>query len=125
MAANIYQPAEVKVANEVTAALVAIVALLPQVDNAVNSYSDNVVSAALHAMATAPLNADGTLGTADATPVAGNPIDPRVVPNFSQVQSAYNYDAGYALLVQFQNLFKGLAVTTTPTAPNIITDFAP
>lgn len=121
-----YQPAAVAVANEITAAIALLAqTVLPQVKKAVSDYSNNGVSATLHAMTTTPLNADGSLGTADSSPVAGDFIDPRVVQNFTEVQSPFNYDAAFGLLQQVENLLNGAAVTQVSTAPNILSLFAP
>lgn len=121
-----YQPAAVKVANEITAAIVLLAqTVLPQVRSAVNNYSNNAVSVTLHAMTTTPLNADGSLGTADTSPVSGDFIDPRAVQNFSEVQTPFNYDAAFGLLQQMVNLLTGAAVTQQSTAPNILSLFAP
>lgn len=78
--------------------------------------------AVMNAMGTVATNADGTLGTADATPVTGHTINPATYPGFSRQTSAYNWGALLTLVQQFLNLNNGQAVTTQANAPTLLAE---
>lgn len=50
------------------------------------------------AMATAPLNADGSLGNADDSPNNAHPIDARVIPGLNRACSEAQYQAALTLI---------------------------
>lgn len=85
------------------------------VDNYVRQYVAANYSAEWNAFPTAAVNADGSLGTADATPNTARPIDTRIA-NVSGLQvplSATNLVNGVALLQALQAFFTNQVVATS------------
>jgi hypothetical protein len=76
-------------------------------------------------MVTTPVNADGTLGTADATPNVAHPIDPRVPAQAGLTRAVLAADLGSALtmLQAVSTLLAGSAVTQQGQSPQILAKF--
>jgi hypothetical protein len=62
-------------------------------------------------------NADGTLGTADGTPVVTNPIDSRIYPALSREASATAIEAALQILVDFNTFLNGTALSANAARP--------
>lgn len=74
-----------------------------------------------NALNTTALAGDGSLGTADATPVTTHPVDPRVYPALNRGQvSATQLASGLALVLAFDQLMAGTAVSSNGAAPATI-----
>lgn len=76
-------------------------------------YNSEGYSTVWNNLATAALNADGSLGTADASPNTSHPIDTRVAANQGLLKavSATQLVNAVAMIEQLQNFFGNLAVT--------------
>jgi hypothetical protein len=124
MATTVTQAAAIGITNKLMADIKAFIALLPQIESDVNDYLNNGVGAVLAALPTVALNADGSLGTADATPVEGNIIDPtKVAPHFTLEVSSYNIGLMFNFLQQVIALADGATVTQQATAPAMLSIF--
>lgn len=66
---------------------------------------------------TTALNADGTLGTADASVVSTDPIDPRVYAALSRAVKASDLTAALQILVDFNTFLQGTAVAANAARP--------
>ncbi len=87
-------------------------ALRATIENLVTEYNSEGYSTTWGNLATAALNADGSLGTADGTPTSGHPIDTRVVAGLPKAVSASQLVAGVTMIEQLQNFFSNAAVST-------------
>ncbi len=87
----------------------------------VTQYTSEGFSTTWGAMATAAVNADGSLGTADGTPTAGHPIDNRVTNLGALATSvtAAQLVAGVTALLNLQKYFTNQAVGTANYNVNI------
>lgn len=76
-------------------------------------YNSEGYSTVWNNLATAALNTDGSLGTADSTPNVSHPIDTRVAANtnLAKAVSATQLINAVAMIEQLQNFFTNLAVT--------------
>lgn len=78
-----------------------------------SQYNNTGASTFWSAMPTCAQNADGSLGTADATPNAAHPIDTRVVTGLLRAVPANDGMSLVAALQAFQLYFSGGAVPQT------------
>jgi hypothetical protein len=69
------------------------------------------------ALNTCAQNADGSLGAADASPVAAHPIDPRVYPALTRAVSSVALTGGGVILNNIITVLAGGAVAADPTIP--------
>lgn len=99
--------------------LLPVMQLLQQARNAgddwLKKYTALAASTAWNAMATAPANADGTLGAADGAPNNAHPIDTRVAAQAGLLVpvSANSLVNGAALLQALDAFFTNAAVATS------------
>ena len=109
-------------ANQVFSILRELTNTLATVNELVNTYGELNGANVLGAMATCPLNADGSLGPTDPTPSTadGHVIDTSIVTTLSIALSAYDIGVMINLLQELQNLLNGVAVTTLAAAPNML-----
>lgn len=79
----------------------------------INAWNDDGTLTVVQHLATAPQNADGSLGTADTTPNNADPIDTRVTANTALVRaiSANNLASLVTQLGNFVSLVEGNAVS--------------
>ena len=75
-------------------------------------YGNQGTQGVLNALPTCALNADGTLGAADVTPVAGNPIDTRVVTGLNRACTAQHLIAVKNIMNEFIAFMSNAAVVT-------------
>lgn len=90
-----------------------IASLRQQINDFVLQYNDNNWSATWAAMATAALNADGTLGTADSAPVSTHPIDNRYYAALARSTTSGNYVNAVSMLEALQAFLTGGAVSSS------------
>lgn len=83
-----------------------------QVNEYVTQYNDANWSAVWNGLPTAPVNADGSPGAADATAKGTNPVDTRVVSGLNTCMSANDLINGVATIESLQAFFTGGAVAT-------------
>src|SRR5882762_6472097 len=87
-----------------------------------NAWGDDGSLTVMQALATAAQNADGSLGTADATPVNTHPIDTRVAAN-STLGRAVSANAITSALTQLNNIvsfINGGALAATPGVRSVL-----
>ncbi len=68
-------------------------------------------------LGTTAVNADGTLGTADGSPNATHPIDPRAYPNLTRAVKSGDLTNGLQLIVDFQAFMAGTQVNANGARP--------
>lgn len=90
-----------------------MISLRAQVNDFILKYNDNSWSTVWSNLATAALNADGSLGTADGSPNTSHPINTGLVSGLQSDQSATNYINLVALLEAFQSFLTNQAVATS------------
>lgn len=105
--ANTPQQNAINLANSLLAVMGSLSNLKQQIDQIVSIYNAEQVNTVWSAMATAALNADGSLGAADASPVTTHPITVGSI-NKSEAQLI----SGMTCIEQLQNFFNNVAVTT-------------
>ncbi len=105
--ANTPQENAINLANSLLAVMGSLSNIKQQIDQIVSIYNAEQVSTIWSAMATAALNADGSLGAADASPVTTHPI---TVGNINKSES--QLISGMTCIEQLQNFFNNVAVTT-------------
>lgn len=93
-------------------------------DNWLRQYNASNWSAVWNALATAPANADGSLGTADGSPNTAHPIDTRVASQagLQTPISAANLVNGAAIVTALDAFFTG-GVVATSTRDNVLNLF--
>jgi hypothetical protein len=84
------------------------------------AWTDTGAATVIAAMATAPLLADGSLGTADVTPNVAHPIDTRIFPTVQHTLSSNQIGQIKTILDGIVTYVNGLAVTTQPGARQIL-----
>ncbi len=112
MAAVTKQTQSVSLANGALSLASTLQGLLDATNSLVSQYGNNGTSTAWSAMATAALNADGSLGAADATPNPAHPIDTRVVTGLNHAVAANDLITFIALLQAYQAFMGNAAVAT-------------
>jgi hypothetical protein len=95
-------------ANQLATYATQLQQLRQSMNDFVTQYNTQQYSGIWAAWPTAALNADGTLGTADVTPVAANPIR---LAEMAKAVSKNQLTNAVNLVIQLQNLFGNLAVT--------------
>ena len=109
---SLKQDAAVQAANNVISFAAQLKSLRQAINDFVTQYNGEGYSTTWAALATAPYNANGTLGTADVSPVVSNPIDTRVAGQvLAKAVSKNQLVNGVVLLQQLQNFFTNVAVT--------------
>jgi hypothetical protein len=71
-------------------------------------------------MSTVKVNADGSLGTADATPNANNPIDPAKYPGMTRAMSSTQITQMKTVLDGIVSYINGQALAANPGARAIL-----
>lgn len=85
-----------------------------------NQYINLNAGAGLQGLPTCAVNADGSLGTVDPSPVSGNVIDTRAVTRLKVAISSYDLGVVHSLLQAYANLLDGAAVATQTYAPAML-----
>ena len=83
-------------------------------------WQDVNVGQTISAMSTIKLNADGSLGAADTTPNAGNPIDTNKYPTLSRALSSTQIAQMKTILDGIVDYIEGRAVSAQPGARAIL-----
>jgi len=78
-----------------------------------SAYIDDASGNTLNAMATAPLNTDGTLGTADSTPNSTHAIDTRIYTAVQRATSAFSTVQALTVLNNIPLYVNGSSVSAT------------
>ena|SRR5579859_479946 len=99
-------------ANRLTSLMQQFQTFRASVNDYVTQYNDANWSAVWDALPTAAANADGTFGTADASPNNAHPIDTRVVSGLSAAMAANDMVNAVALLEALQAFLTNQAVAT-------------
>lgn len=84
------------------------------------TYTAQAMGTSLAHLATAAVNSDGSLGAADGSPVAANPIDTRLQPTLNRAISSYDLGALLTLYQQVSLLLAGSAAATQSGAPDLL-----
>lgn len=112
----------VQMANDIMGLISQLGALKSQIDSLVAQWAQLNGATQMAAMATCALNADGSLGAADASPstATGHVIDTRVVTSLGRATSAYNVGLAENLLSAVSSLLSGNAVAAQSGFPSIL-----
>jgi hypothetical protein len=115
----------IQIANGLITITQQLAGLKTSIDQLSAQYTSLTLGTPLAAMATTPVNADGTLGTVDGSPNVNNPIDPRVPAQAGLTRAVKATDIGSALtmLQAVSTLLAGSAVTTQAQSPQILAKF--
>jgi hypothetical protein len=97
------QAAAIAGANALVNLMAQFQSLRQQAADLVKQYNSEQWANVWNALATAPYNADGTFGAADATPNLNHPIDTRVYANLLRAASANQYTAAVTFLNDYAN----------------------
>jgi hypothetical protein len=102
-------------ANDLLAIMQQLQSVRAAADNWLKQYTASNYSAIWNALATAPANTDGSLGTADGSPNIAHPIDTRIAAlvNLLTPISATNLVNGAALLQALDAFFTNQVVATS------------
>jgi hypothetical protein len=119
MAATVQSQA-IGAANSSISGAQQIMTLYQQLTALQNVWTDVNVGATLNALGTVSLNADGSLGSADATPNTAHPIDPNKYPSMSRALSSTQITQIKSILDGIVTYIQGGAVTTQPAARAIL-----
>jgi len=106
------QSAGVNGANLLYNAVQQLRLLRSAVNEFVTQYNDNSWGTVWAAFATAAVNADGSLGQADASPNAAHPIDTRIISGLQSDRSVNDMTSAVTALEAFQSFLTGAAVAT-------------
>jgi len=110
----------VSCANQMFAAVRQLAIVLAQVKDLTNSYQQLNMGSIFAAMPTCVLNQDGSLGAADATPVAGNPINTSIVSQLQVALSSYDVGVMVNFLQAYADLLDGATVPQQQYAPSVL-----
>jgi hypothetical protein len=114
------QSQAIQVANNFCANAAAILAAYQEIIALDAAWTDNGVANVLNALATAALNADGTLGTADGSPNNAHPIDTRLYPTLQHTMSSNAIASLKTVIDNIVTYVNGSAVSATPSARAIL-----
>ena len=106
------QTQTVDIANQIIALAAQIRSVYDQANSLASKYTNQATVATLTGLPTAALNADGTLGAADGSPVAANPIDTRIVTGLNRAISKTKLVAAKGVLDDLVLFMNNGAVTT-------------
>jgi|SRR5215831_3253166 len=106
--------------NAYFTAIQQVTALVGALDELDNSYTQLDMGTTAAALPTCPLNADGSLGVADAAPVSGNVIDTRIVSALHIAISSYDLGVMVNLAQALSALWKGQVVSQQQYAPHVV-----
>lgn len=108
--ADTKQSKAVNAANALIGINQQLVNLMTSIDGFVKTYNSESYSSVWNNLPTAAQNADGTLGTADGTPVTTHPINTGLITNLLKAATATQLVAGVTMIEQLQNFFGNLSV---------------
>jgi hypothetical protein len=113
------------VANTLLMTAQSLVALVNTINATSTEYTQLTLGTVFSAMATAAVNADGSLGTADATPNAAHPINPAALLTaqgltLNRAISATDLGSLLTFLQAVASLAAGNVVTQQGQAPQIL-----
>lgn len=116
------QSQSIQNANTIIGLAQQLLVLYGQITAASNAWNDDGSLAVINALATCALNVDGSLGTADGTPVTTHPIDTRVPANtaLSRAVSASNIASCLTQLNNVASFINGNAVAATPGVRSLL-----
>lgn len=110
------QASAVAAANQLVALMNQARLLRASINEFVNQYNSEGYSSAWNAMATAAQNADGSLGTADGTPVTTHPITTAGMP---AGRTATQLVAGVTFCQDYQKFLTNVAVATAQRSQTV------
>jgi hypothetical protein len=121
MAATL-QTQAIQIANGLMSIAQQLASIKGSIDMLATQYTQLTLSGVFNAMHTAPVNADGSLGTADLSPVLTNPIDTRVAAQSTLTRTILATDlASLNTLVQaVSTLLAGSAVSQQGQSPQLL-----
>ena len=114
------QSQNIQTANQIIALAGAMLAVYQQMVVLDAAWVDNNAANQLAALPTAALKTDGSLGTADVTPVVANPIDTRVVPTLNRAVSSNQIASMKTIVDALVTLVNGSSVTAQAGARGIL-----
>ena len=103
--------------NQVCQLVGQIKAMRQTVAELITVNANNPIGNLWNVLKTTALNADGTLGTADGSVVAANPIDPRVYPALNRAVSQNALNNALQILVDFNTFCNGTQVAANAARP--------
>lgn len=106
------QTQAIAMANEALGYAAALGQLTDNINSFVARYNNQATSTVWNALATAGVNADGTLGAADGAPNNAHPISTAVYPALNRAVAANDMVTFVALLQAFQNFMGNVNVPT-------------
>ena len=114
------QSQAVSIANNLIGIAQSLYGLQTSIQQATGQFTELTLATPLGAMATTAVNADGSLGTADATPVSGHVIDTRVITGLNRAIPATTISSLVTLLQAVNTLLSGSTVTQQGQAPQVL-----
>ena len=114
------QSQAISMANQIFLAGQTATTLYAQIAGIDQYWTDDGVANILNAMATAPENTDGSLGTADGSPNNNHPIDTRVYPSLNFAVSSNQIASMKTILDAIQSLLNGNVVSAQGGARAIL-----
>ncbi len=106
------QDQAISAANQVVGLMQTFKGLRQAVNDFVTQYNSEGYATVWQSFKTAPLNADGSLGTADNSPNTANPVDTRQYAALQKAVSATQLVNGVAMLEAFQAFLTNSSVST-------------
>lgn len=106
------QSQAIALANQTLQLAAQVQSLGLSVNQLVTQYNSTNAGAVWAALATAPVNTDGSLGAADGATNVAHPIDTRVVPTLNRAISSNSLTSLVTLLEAYQSFLSGAAVPT-------------
>jgi hypothetical protein len=91
-----------------------------QVDDIVRKWNSVGALTIVNALATAPANTDGSLGTADGSPNNAHPIDTRIYASLLYPRSANDFANAVTAFQALQNYFTGGGTVPTLNRDNVL-----
>jgi len=116
----VLQDQAIVIDNNIFDALRQLAILRATIGTIQNAYAQLTLATVNGAFPTAAQNADGSLGTADATPTNGHPIDNRILTRLEIAASGYDIGVMHDLLGDIASYLDGNAVGARPAAPNML-----
>ena len=114
------QSQAVAIANNLIGIAQSLYGLQTSIQQATGQFTQLTLATPLGAMATTAVNTDGSLGTADATPVSGHVIDTRVITSLNRAVSATTIESLVTLLQAVNTLLSGSTVSQQGQAPQVL-----
>ncbi len=111
----------IKVANTIVSLSQQMMTNYQQIVALDAAWTDIGAATVIAAMATATLNADGSIGSVDATPNTAHPINALLYPQLSQAVSSTQLAQAKTILDALRSLIEGSAVSAQGGARAILT----